>query len=164
VSIFTAKTTPHESVARRVDGRDMRTIILKILSFDDDGRYGEMIENNVPFILTQEESWRDNAKGISAIPPGTYIVKRASRPKHPDTWEVMNVPGRSDILIHSGNTEADVEGCIMLGKERGFLPAKDDQSGLIERQPAVLRSREAFDYFQEYMAGEVEFRLIIQNC
>lgn len=142
----------------------MRTITLKRLCFNDDGTYGVFIEDKIPFMNVLEESWRDNAKGISCIPEGTYTVKRYSSPKHPDSWQVMNVPTRDYILIHTGNTEADIEGCLLLGMEWGTVKAKDDQSGVVENQPAVIRSKEAFAKFQERMNGEEEFRLIISWC
>lgn len=141
----------------------MRTILLKRVCFDDDGTYGVLIENNVPFMLMLEETWRDNARGISSIPTGTYMVKRIIRPDGREAWQVQNVPDRTAILIHSGNTEADTEGCLMPGLEWGVVKAKDDESGKIESQPAVLRSQEAFLRLWTRIE-EDEFRLVITWC
>ena len=33
-----------------------------------------------------------------------------------NTWHILEVPDRSYILIHAGNTSNDVVGCIALGK------------------------------------------------
>lgn len=52
------------------------------------------------------------------IPTGTYTVRWTSKeenPKHGPCWEVQNVPGRTDILIHPGNDENDSDGCILPG-------------------------------------------------
>lgn len=52
------------------------------------------------------------------IPAGTYTVKlmpAAANPKHGESWEVQNVPGRTDILFHAGNDAEDSEGCILVG-------------------------------------------------
>jgi hypothetical protein len=48
------------------------------------------------------------------IPAGTYPYKRFHGAKHPDTFEIV-VPGHTALLFHPGNSEADTEGCILLG-------------------------------------------------
>src|SRR5262249_6042117 len=52
-----------------------------------------------------------------AIPSGTYPVILTPSPhlKYV-TPEIMNVPGRSDIRIHIGNTAADSLGCTLVGE------------------------------------------------
>lgn len=138
----------------------MRTIVLVTVSFDEDGTYGTLVEGRVPLnFRTLERPWRDNARGISSIPEGMYVVRRTITPKHGQTWEVTNVPGRTAILIHSGNTEVDVEGCILLGVEAGAIDAVDPDSRQVERQPAVLRSKEAVVAFNAMLATEDAFRL-----
>ena len=70
---------------------------------------------------TIEEAWRNNEKGNSCIPIGTYRVQRGQFPKHGEAFEVQGVPGRSAILFHVANTVADIEGCIGPGKRLGAL-------------------------------------------
>ena len=138
----------------------MRTITLVTTSFDNDGTYGVLIENRIPLnIRTLERPWKDNAKGLSCIPEGRYIVKRDVTPKHGLTWHVLDVPGRDMILIHTGNTEVDVEGCILLGIECGSMAAEDPDTGKTEYQPAVFRSKEAQSNFDFAFANEDEFTL-----
>ncbi len=64
---------------------------------------------------TIEKPWRNNEKFKSCIPEGTYECVSYTSDKFPDVWEIKEVPGRSDILIHDGNFEQDVEGCIAVG-------------------------------------------------
>jgi hypothetical protein len=137
---------------------------LKRVLFTDDGAPGVLICGSRPLWVTLEENWRDNARGISCIPEGSYLCQLSEHPKHGMTYEVMAVPGRSSILIHSGNTEADTEGCILLGKEYGTVQAKDDQSGVIEEQLSVLRSKEAFTAFMDFTKGTPTFVLHVKNC
>lgn len=139
----------------------MKTFYIKRLPTTDDGTFGVFHQEGIPLFVTFEEGWRNNATGKSCIPPATYIVKRGSTPNHPKTWILQNVPDRTAILLHAMNTEKDTEGCIGLGMEFGRMNVKDDQSGQIENQPAILRSGEAFKKFEEIMAGENEFHLNI---
>lgn len=71
--------------------------------------------------LTCELPWLENAQEISCIPVGTYQVIPHSSPAHPNVWEVSNVPLRSGILIHNGNTENDSKGCIIVGQYKGII-------------------------------------------
>ena len=51
------------------------------------------------------------------IPAGAYTVKWTVgvHPKHPQVYEVQNVPGRTAILIHSANVYEQLLGCIAPG-------------------------------------------------
>lgn len=60
------------------------------------------------------EKWK--IKHETAIPVGTYEVELVNSPKFgPDTPSLVNVPGYSEVRIHSGNTDYDTDGCLILG-------------------------------------------------
>jgi hypothetical protein len=62
--------------------------------------------------------------GQTAIPCGRYKVGIVWWKKHSrDVPVLYNVPGFTGILIHSGATPKDTEGCILVGqnKEKGRL-------------------------------------------
>jgi hypothetical protein len=107
--------------------------------------------------FTLEEPWKDNKPSVSCIPVGEYQVAPWNwagdkRFKYSRTWQVLNVPKRSGILIHSGNTIKDTRGCVLIGNKRGWL------DGL----PAVLESKLALNRLRDIL-GEKEFTLTIKD-
>ncbi|CCN68937.1 DUF5675 family protein [Vibrio nigripulchritudo] len=50
------------------------------------------------------------------ISVGRYKLKKYSSAKYPKAYELLNVPGRTKILIHSGNYHDDTLGCLLPGK------------------------------------------------
>lgn len=111
-------------------------------------------------LATLEEGWRADPDGPggqrregalteSCIPDGRYEIRPHVSAKYPDGVYALvnehlgvyyqNRPqgqtwGRQAILIHTGNTTADIEGCILVGLTHGKIDGRD----------AVLSSRDAF--------------------
>jgi hypothetical protein len=75
---------------------------------------GIMVIDNLPF-YTIEKPWLDNTPFKSCIPEGDYVCKKYTSKRFPDVWEVKDVPNRTHILLHKGNYEKDVVGCIAVG-------------------------------------------------
>ena len=60
------------------------------------------------------------AEGKGAIPCGHYKVKMTYSPRFKMMLPlVADVPGRSGIRIHAGNTPKDTSGCILVGERNG---------------------------------------------
>ena len=60
-------------------------------------------------------------KTSKIIPEGTYeLVRRMSPSFGRKMWYLKDVPGRSGIMIHSGNTLKDTNGCILVGVRNGI--------------------------------------------
>ncbi len=91
-------------------------VILQRLIEDKYGTHGELKdEEGKTLCCTIERPWLNNQHDISCIPAGEYACIPHDSPTHPKCWEVSGVPDRTAILIHTGNTEADSAGCIIIG-------------------------------------------------
>lgn len=73
--------------------------------------------------FTLELPWKDNKPDVSCIPDGNYTcrytqsVRLTEKAGHPVwTYEVLGVPDRSGIRIHSANFFHQLLGCISPGK------------------------------------------------
>jgi hypothetical protein len=113
-----------------------------------------------------ELPWRDNASGISCVPPGLFVahLRPTSKFGYP-VYELEDVPNRVACELHIGNWagdvslgfKSDVEGCTVFGTSHGQLapPGKP-------LQLAVVHSGDAFKAFMTAANGapkiEVEYK------
>lgn len=81
---------------------------------------GDLSVDNEWLCYTLEDTVRAvKIKSETAIPAGRYRITMENSPKFgPNTLTVNNVPGFSGVRIHAGNTEADTEGCPLVGMVR----------------------------------------------
>ena len=94
---------------------------------------------------TVERPWRDNRPFVSCIPDGEYKMRRVNSPKFgEDMWEIVDVPGRTHILLHVANGPGNVMGCIGLGQT------------IYPNLKGVGSSRKAIDAFYDLTAGVTE--------
>src|SRR5262249_7757242 len=100
-------------------------VILRRVTSRLDGMFGVLLLKDsrglLPFCLTVELPWRNNMEGLSCIPAGRYNCALIQSPKFGVVYQVLSVPNRTHVLIHYGNTEADTEGCIVLGQSYSTL-------------------------------------------
>lgn len=130
-----------------------KTLSLKRVAANADGTFGVLLDGDTPFAVTLERKWLDNRAEVSCIPVGVYICKRVNSPRFGDTFEVTGVSGRSHILFHSGNSEDDTKGCILVA----------EQFGSINGKTAVQVSREGFAEFMARLKGVDEFSVEIED-
>lgn len=118
------------------------------------GTFGVLRFGAVPFVLTLERPWQDNEPNVSCIPPGRYRCGRVRSPKFGETFEVQNVPHRTHVLFHRGNTTEDTQGCILVGEEF---------SGTFEK-PMIVSSQRGFLELMTLMDGITTFELQVTDA
>jgi hypothetical protein len=123
---------------------------VRIERYDSDPEriFGRVFWDGKPQLISYELPWLDNARNVSAIPEGRYICTRHVTARYPESrraYVLADVPGRSGILFHSGNTARDTDGCILLGLASGKLHVDG------KMRDAVLSSRDAMERFHEFI-------------
>ena len=95
-------------------------ITVKRLHKTDISTIGELLVDGIFECYTLEDAERDvKIKGETAIPKGTYnvIINESTRFKRLLPL-LLNVPNFEGVRIHSGNSNHDTEGCILVGQSR----------------------------------------------
>ena len=101
------------------------------------------------FCDTLEPTWRNykhggrKIKGCSAIPEGRYAVVISYSPKF-EQWLpiLLGVPNFSGIRIHAGNTSADTEGCILVGKNKLVGQVVDSRIWLHRLKKKIVEAKD----------------------
>ena len=142
----------------------METVYIFRLKMTEQGTFGKLKYKNFE-LFTGELPWKDNMRNKSCIPEGEYECVPYISKKFGRVYHVLNVPGRSGILIHNGNFVGDRDiknyqshswGCILLGIHHGYLK---NRYGIT--QEAVLASKSALARFKTVLYKP--FKLLIVN-
>ena len=79
--------------------------------------------------------------GKTAIPYGTYEIKWTYSPRFKKyTPQLMNVPSFEGIRIHSGNTSADTEGCLILGENKQVGKVLNSRATINKFYPIIKKA------------------------
>ena len=130
----------------------------------DEGTFGVLALEAGPELRTVELPWLGNATGLSCIPVGVYRCELVNSPRFGRVYEVRDVPGRSNILLHSANFAGDKSkgwcsqllGCIAPAMSVGTLPNPNGRA-----QRAGLQSKPALALLMEW-AGGLPFELDVR--
>jgi hypothetical protein len=118
----------------------------------ESGACGELETDSGFLCYTLEHTYSRGAGLYTKLPDGEFTCRRGQHQLHSgpiETFEITGVPGHTGILFHPGNTQADSEGCVLLGMYR--------------RSDMTLRSsRVAFERFMAYLEGVDEFTLVVE--
>ena len=124
-------------------------------TFTDVSTIGNLYLDGEWLCDTLENPYLNNQRNISCIPEGQYKVRlrtaRESATKDYLHLLVQDVPDRSLILFHSGNTAKDTRGCVLVG--------------IGTEQDFVKNSRLAMDLLMKEIInlGGTNINLIIKN-
>lgn len=121
----------------------------------DQGTFG-VLQFGGASVRTLELPWRDNRRKMSCVPPGSYRCVLTNSPKFGRVYTLLDVPGRSHVLIHSANFAGDstlgwttqLEGCIAPCMRVG---AMRNNAGVM--QAAGLVSRPALNMLMAWAKG-----------
>lgn len=94
-------------------------VTLRRISEREDATLGVLFFDDIPRLVTLEPPWRNNERNVSRIPAGEYEMAVTTSPRFGKTWKIKNVPERSAILFHAGNTVKDTQGCVLVGNRYG---------------------------------------------
>ncbi len=74
-----------------------------------------------------ELPWLNNKNNESCIPLGVYKARRrkCDKCKYKDCIEILNVPDRTGILVHNGNRYTHTDGCVIIGRDFGYVDSDD---------------------------------------
>ena len=141
-----------ELILERIAKRKTYTIGRIYIQKRVDDEYLAGTENQY-FCDTLEPTWRDYAngaykvKGRSAIPEGRYAVVISYSPKFKQ-WLPILLGGPEfnrkwqGIRIHAGNTAADTEGCILVGKNREVGKVLDSRIWLHRLKQKIVEAKD----------------------
>jgi Family of unknown function (DUF5675) len=73
---------------------------------------------------TLELPWKFNQKMVSCIPRGYYEAFKLKHHKFGNCIQLLDVPERTEIFMHSGNYLSEIKGCILPGS--GFNDINKD--------------------------------------
>ncbi len=150
--------------------RTNKVLTIKRVCNTPQGIFGVLLGNDsLPICVTLENTWRDNAINISCIPFGRYICyKHLSHKFKIETYKVNQVPNRTHIIFHPGNTARDTLGCILLGTSFTEFNTAFEDSPVAERIttaliPGISESVLAHKRFMESTDGLESFILEIRE-
>ena len=153
---YTPKTQAKDRTALKKPTEDKGVNLLIIRdTFTEKSTIGKLFINGESFCDTLENPYINNERNISCIPEGQYKVRlrlaRESATRDYLHLLVQDVPNRSYILFHRGNTAKDTSGCILVGNGR--------------KQDIVENSRLAMDLVMKEILnlGGENINLIIKN-
>lgn len=95
--------------------------------------------------FTLEDAVRERKiQNETAIPFGSYRLSLYNSPKFgADTLHLLSVPGFEYVHIHSGTTERDTDGCILVGAKREGLAIYESKIALAALKHLVVPELQA---------------------
>ena len=133
---------------------------IEVYRFLDDGKatLGMLYVDGVHICFTLEDEHRDfKVSGETRIPAGRYKVSKKTggrfyeaynqRWGHEYALAVDNVPGFTDIMIHTGVNEGHTAGCLLVGFD----------ASIKNKTPILNQSRNAYAAIYNLIAAKMDY-------
>lgn len=108
-------------------GKRHNVILTIVREYLKPSAQGQITIDGKPFGRTLERAWLDNLPMVSCIPAGEYSMGWTHSPRFKRKMlEVLRVPGRAGIRIHSADYVGELQGCIAIATDHpgGFAAGK----------------------------------------
>lgn len=126
------------------------TFTLTHTEFTEDGIFGELTDSAGKLYLVTLEHSYDN---LPKLYDGTFTCVKGVHRLHDnipfEAYEITGVNGHTGILFHIGNYNADSDGCVLLGIDKG--------------DKMITHSAIAFSKFMGLLEGQQTFTLIVKS-
>jgi len=137
-----------------------KNILLTRLTGNSKQTTGSLIVHDVfkthAQFATIELPWLNNIPFISCVPSGTYKAKKVFSSTFGWCIQILNVPNRTNILLHYGNFYTNTKGCILVGKS--FANINNDS------QIDISNSRQVIKQLASYFKPNQIFNITIQKA
>ena len=119
-------------------------VTLKRCIFEDDTTIGVLRLDGKFQCFTLEDKIREiKIAGKTAIPKGNYKVILSMSNRFQKVLPlIMDVPNFAGVRIHSGNTHADTEGCILVGNLITNSRSIGESKLAMDKLMLILRSQQ----------------------
>lgn len=95
---------------------------------------GSQLMVSLTHAYASHETW------LPVVLPGEYTMRRRLSPRFGHVWEICDVPGHTDILVHGGNFNLDSTGCELVGEDIliGDDPRTEGRDEMVTNSKATL--------------------------
>ncbi len=132
---------------------------------ESDGVYGTLTSEDNAFSCVTLEHAYDSGLGNGTyspkLPNGTYTCQRGQHQLESmttpfTTFQIMNVLGHTNILLHFGNYNKDSNGCVLLGRRIVPNPSASGEN-------MITSSRNTFNAFMDLQEDVDQFTLTVKD-
>ena len=150
--------TPYIPLLNKLNSKPMTSTVTITRKYNPTETYGDLvaINGNTTFTCkTLERPNLGNKPNVSCIPEGKYqVLWKFHLGTFGYRYELQSVPGRSGILMHSGNYFTDSLGCILFGSTYQDI----NKDGVLD----IINSRATEQAFEAFMQKK-PFTLVIKS-
>lgn len=135
-------------------------LTLQRTAYTKNGIFGQLTsDDGIKACVTLEHAYEQpdgsfqpkTPAGVFTCVRGQHQLEHMTKPF--ETFEITNVPGHTNILLHVGNYNNDSEGCVLVG----IYVQTDDQGQFV----CIKQSHAAFQHLMALQNGIDKFQLTI---